>query len=157
MKKSPVTGKLAPDFELTANNGRSVSLADYRNEKNVVLYFYPKDDTPGCTTEACEFRDLNKDLYAHDTVVLGVSPDDLNSHQKFVAKYSLPFLLLSDDVKALAKTYGVWGKKTMYGKSFMGIKRATFVIAKDGRLVKKFDKVNPKGHAQDILDVVKSL
>src|SRR3989338_7437568 len=113
-------GKLAPDFELAANNGRNVSLGDYIGRKNIVLYFYPKDDTPGCITEACGFRDAIKDVQRLNATVLGISPDSMSSHQKFVGKYGLTFLLLSDEKKKACKAYGVWIEKSMYGRKYMG-------------------------------------
>lgn len=150
-------GQEAPDFELTANNGRTVSLSDYSGEKNIVLYFYPKDDTSGCTTEACEFRDKMDELYQRDTVILGVSPDGLAAHQRFVAKYDLPFLLLSDESKKICQKYGVWAEKMMSGRKYMGVARTTFVISKNGKVVKTFENVKPKGHSEEILEFVKTL
>jgi len=145
-------GSIAPDFVLMDQNEQAHSLSDYRG-KRVVLYFYPKDDTPGCTTEACEFRD-DYDAYAEaGVVILGVSPDSPKSHKKFKEKYNLPFTLLSDESHEVLEAYGVWGAKQMYGKEYMGVFRTTYVINEDGTVVKVFEKVSPKGHSQEILGV----
>lgn len=153
----PELGNLAPDFELVANNGRLVKLSDYRNRKNVVLYFYPKDDTPGCIKEACGFRDVMDDLFECDTIVLGISPDNLSSHQRFVAKYYLPFLLLCDENKEACLLYGTWGEKILYGRKMTGVLRTTFIIAKDGRVAKVFEKVKPAEHSKEVLGYIKTL
>ncbi len=150
-------GDRAPDFELVANNGRMVSLGDYHRQKNIVLYFYPKDDTPGCTVEACGFRDAMPAIHKADAVILGVSPDNLSSHQKFVGKFSLPFLLLSDEDKKICKAYGVWVEKNMYGKKYMGVLRTTFIIDKQGKIAKIFEKVKPQGHEEEALESLQSL
>lgn len=150
-------GKAAPAFTLSDQDGNTVALADFKKKKNVVLYFYPKDDTPGCTVEACGFRDSFKVIGKQDAVVLGVSPDDEKAHQKFIKKFSLPFTLLCDTGTKVCKAYGVWVKKNMYGKEYMGVARTTFVINKDGKIVKIFAKVKPEGHAQEILDCLKGL
>ena len=150
-------GDRAPDFKLVANNGRIVSLGDYHRQKNIVLYFYPKDDTPGCTIEACGFRDTIQDMHKADTVILGVSPDDLSSHQKFVGKFSLPFLLLSDENKKVCKAYGVWVEKSMYGRKYMGVARTTFVIDRQGKIFQIFEKVKPQGHEAEVLESLQSL
>ena len=143
-------GTKAPDFTSKDQNGNKVKLSDLRGQK-VVLYFYPKDDTPGCTKEACSFRDAN-DVYADKNIkVLGVSIDDEKSHQKFISKYSLPFDLLADTDKKIVEKYGVWGEKSMYGKKYMGTMRKTFLIDEDGKIVKIFDKVNVSEHADDVL------
>jgi thioredoxin-dependent peroxiredoxin len=143
-------GELAPDFTLPASNGKDVSLSDYRG-KNVVLYFYPKDNTPGCTTESCSFRDNVTNFEAKDTVILGVSLDDLQSHDKFIQKYNLPFLLLSDTEAKVSELYGVYKLKKNFGKEYMGIERSTFIIDKEGRLVKEYRKVKVDGHVEEAL------
>lgn len=150
-------GQRAPGFELTAHNGRAVSLANFLGNKNVVLYFYPKDDTPGCTIEACGLRDARSEIFKYDTTILGISPDNMSLHQKFAAKFGLTFLLLSDEDKSVCKKYGVWVEKNMYGRKYMGVARTTFIIAKDGRIVKIFENVKPKGHEQEVLAVVKEM
>lgn len=127
-------GDTAPDFQTTDDAGNSVKLSDFHGQ-NVVIYFYPKDDTPGCTTQACNFRDSYADLQAKNAVVLGVSPDDEASHEKFKNKFSLPFPLLVDEDHAIAEAYGVWGEKSMYGKKYMGVIRSHFVIDSDGKIV----------------------
>ena len=149
-------GEKAPDFTLESNEGRKVSLKDFKGKSRVVLYFYPKDDTPGCTVEACEFRDNMKKIGAKDTVVLGVSPDGVDSHNKFIDKFKLPFILLSDVEKRTADNYGVWVKKSMYGKEYMGVARTTFIIGKDGKIERIYEKVKPEGHAQEVLDFLKN-
>ena len=116
------------------------------------MYFYPKDDTPGCTVEACEFRDNIKKIERSDAVVLGVSPDGVDSHNKFIGKFKLPFLLLSDTEKKICNDYGVWVKKSMYGKEYMGVARTTFIIGKDGKIEKIYEKVKPEGHAAEVLE-----
>jgi peroxiredoxin Q/BCP len=146
-------GTTAPDFTLAANGGGEVTLSDYRG-KQVVLYFYPKDDTPGCTTEACNFRDDYTDILAAGAVVLGVSPDSVKSHDKFRDKYDLPFPLLSDPEHEIAERYGAWGEKKMYGRTYMGIIRSTYVVDRDGKIVKVFPKVRPKNHSQEVLAVL---
>ena len=143
-------GAKAPDFTAKDQNGNKVKLSDLKGQK-VVLYFYPKDDTPGCTKEACSFRDAN-DVYAEKGIkVLGVSTDDENSHQKFISKFNLPFDLLADTDKEIVEKYGVWGEKSMYGKKYMGTLRKTFLIGEDGKIVKIFDKVNVSEHADEVL------
>lgn len=126
-------GMSAPEFETTAEDGRTVSLADYQG-RNVVLYFYPKDDTPGCTKQACALRDSIQEVQAEDAVVLGVSPDDEASHTKFIEKFGLPFSLLADTEKTLCEAYGVWGQRSFMGKKFMGVHRSLFVINAEGQL-----------------------
>jgi thioredoxin-dependent peroxiredoxin len=145
-----VENELVPDFTLQADDGELVTLSAFRGRK-VVLYFYPKDDTPGCTTEACSFRDDYSQFLMKGAVVIGVSPDDAASHGKFRAKFGLPFYLLSDADHCVASLYGAWGEKTLYGKTYEGIIRSTFVINEEGRLVKAFLKVKPEGHAQQVL------
>ena len=123
-------GKKAPDFKLPSTEGSEISLADFKGEQAVVLYFYPKDDTPGCTQEACDFRDSLKKFKAKGAAVLGVSADPMKAHEKFQKKFSLPFPLLSDETKEMIKEYGVWKEKSMYGKKYMGIERTTIIIDK---------------------------
>lgn len=143
-------GNKAPDFTAKDQNGNKVKLSDLKGRR-VVLYFYPKDDTPGCTKEACSFRDAN-DVYGEKGIkVFGVSIDDETSHQKFISKYSLPFDLLADTDKKIVEKYGVWGEKSMYGKKYMGTLRKTFLIDEDGKIVKIFDKVNVSEHADEVL------
>jgi peroxiredoxin Q/BCP len=143
-------GTMAPDFRLPADGGGEVALSDHRGKK-VVLYFYPKDNTSGCTQEACDFRDDHSQITAAGAVVLGVSPDSVKSHDGFKLKYNLPFFLLSDPDHCVAEMYGAWGEKKMYGKTYMGIVRTTFVIDEEGRIVKVFPKVRVKGHSQEVL------
>ncbi len=141
---------LAPDFTLTSDTGEAVTLSAFRGKK-VVLYFYPKDDTPGCTKEACSFRDDYSLFMMKGAVVIGVSPDGAESHQKFKAKFGLPFYLLSDPDHAVAEKYGAWGEKKMYGKTYMGILRSTYVIDENGLIARAFPNVKPDGHAQEVL------
>jgi thioredoxin-dependent peroxiredoxin len=148
-------GQEAPDFELTSDAGETVKLSDLRG-KPVVLYFYPKDDTPGCTTQACGIRDAYGEFERAGAVVLGVSPDDERSHVKFRSKYELPFTLLADTEHAVAEQYGVWGEKKYMGKKYMGISRSTFVIDEDGKVKKVFEKVTPATHADDVLAALAS-
>jgi thioredoxin-dependent peroxiredoxin len=148
-------GQEAPDFELTSDAGETVKLSDLRG-KSVVLYFYPKDDTPGCTTQACGIRDAYGEFEQAGAVVLGVSPDDERSHVKFRSKYELPFTLLADTEHAVAEQYGVWGEKKYMGKKYMGISRSTFVIDEDGKVKKIFEKVTPATHADDVLAALAS-
>ncbi len=145
----PTLGKAAPAFTLDTDAGESLSLKDLKGQ-NVVLYFYPKDDTSGCTTEACEFRDLMPRFEKGSAVILGVSPDSVKSHQKFKAKYDLPFTLLADTEHAIAEKYGVWKEKSMYGRKYMGIERTTFLIDATGKLRRIFEKVKPAGHADEV-------
>ncbi|MEH7548875.1 thioredoxin-dependent thiol peroxidase [Neobacillus vireti] len=147
-------GVQAPDFELRATNGENVSLADFRG-KNIVLYFYPKDMTPGCTTQACDFRDYHQNFTELDCVILGVSPDPQVKHEKFIEKYNLPFLLLVDEEHKVSETYEVWKLKKNFGKEYMGIERSTFVIDKEGKLVKEWRKVKVQGHVEEALQYVK--
>ena len=150
-------GDQAPDFTLSSSDGRDVSLKDFKGEKNIVLYFYPKDDTPGCTKEACSFRDQRKLFEKVDAEIFGVSFDSLDSHKKFIKKYKLSFPLLADEDKAVAKKYGVYKQKSFMGKSYMGIERTTFVIDKDQKIRKIFPKVKVEGHTEEVLAAVKSL
>jgi thioredoxin-dependent peroxiredoxin len=147
-------GQPAPTFELMANTGEKVALSDFKG-KYVVLYFYPKDMTPGCTTEACDFRDFHDQFTELEAVILGVSPDPIEKHQKFVEKHGLPFLLLVDENHKVAEQYGVWKLKKNFGKEYMGIERSTFVIDKDGILIKEWRKVKVKGHVEDALAFIK--
>jgi peroxiredoxin Q/BCP len=144
------TGDKAPEFKLTADNSEEVSLKDYKGKK-VVLYFYPKDMTSGCTAEACDFRDNIKKFEKNNAVVIGVSADDTKSHVKFKEKYDLPFTLVSDESKKMLKDYGVWQEKSMYGRKYMGIARTTFVIDEKGKIEKAFQKVKVVGHIDEIL------
>jgi peroxiredoxin Q/BCP len=143
-------GKKAPAFSLPDQAGTTHSLADYAGQP-VVVYFYPKDDTPGCTKEACYFRDLSAEFAKKDAVILGVSPDSVESHVKFRDKFGLPFPLLADPGAEIATRYGVWKERSMYGKKFMGVERTTFVIGKDGTIRKVFPKVSVEGHADEVL------
>ncbi len=140
-------GEEAPDFTLQADDERKVSLKDYRGKK-VVLYFYPKDGTPGCTREAIEFRDIAKEFEKEGAIILGVSKDSIKSHQKFKQKHELPFTLLSDPEGKVLDLYGVWKKKSLYGRTFMGTERTTFLIDENGIVKKVYRKVKAKGHAQ---------
>ena len=143
-------GDLAPDFSTRDSHGDPVQLSDYRGQ-NVVLYFYPKDDTPGCTKQACSFRDANSTYEQHNIKVLGVSLDDEESHQAFAQKYDLPFTLLADTDHSVSDAYGVYGEQTWGDKKFMGVARKTFLIDKEGRIKKVFDKVNVEQHADEVL------
>ncbi|HEX7734906.1 MAG TPA: thioredoxin-dependent thiol peroxidase [Ktedonobacteraceae bacterium] len=150
--------QLAPDFTLAAIGGEeeSIQLSALRG-KNVVLFFYPKDDTPGCTAESCSFRDANHEMQKRGIVVLGVSADDVASHRKFAEKYGLPFPLLSDTDTSVSQAYGVYGEKNLYGKKFMGISRVTFLIDKEGVVRKVWRKVKPAEHANEVLEAVEAL
>ena len=143
-------GATAPAFKTTDTNGESVSLKDFRGQK-VVLYFYPKDDTPGCTKEACSFRDGFSKFKKRGITILGVSPDSEKSHQKFTAKYKLPFTLLADIDHSIADAYGVYGEKKFMGRTYMGIHRTTFLIDEKGKIKKVFEKVKPDDHADEVL------
>ncbi len=149
-------GTLAPDFTLLDQDGDSQSLKTYRG-KHVLLYFYPKDDTPGCTKEACIIADVYNDFSKLNVVVLGVSKDTPSSHKKFAEKYSLPFTLLSDTDTAVIETYGAWQEKTMFGKTALGILRISYLIDPEGKIVKVYPKVDPASHALEILKDIKSL
>ncbi len=149
-------GAAAPAFTLESSAGKKVSLKDFKG-KRVVLYFYPKDDTPGCTKEACNFRDAIADLKKAGAVVLGVSPDDVASHQKFIGKFKLPFELLADTDHAVAEKYGVWKEKSMYGKKYMGIERTTFLIDESGKLARIFPKVKVDAHSEEVLGALKAM
>jgi peroxiredoxin Q/BCP len=144
-------GDKAPDFNSKDQDGNPVKLSDFKGKK-VVLYFYPKDDTPGCTKEACSFRDADDVFQKKGIKVLGVSTDDEKSHQKFISKFQLPFDLLADTDKSIVESYGVWGEKSMYGKKYMGTNRKTFLIDENGKIAKIFDKVNVAEHADEVLE-----
>lgn len=150
-------GMHAPEFSLSDEKGETVSLADFSAKKYVVLYFYPKDATPGCTTQACDFRDSHEDFSNLNAVILGVSPDNKASHEKFIEKQGLPFSLLVDEDQAVSKKYDVWKLKKMFGKEFMGIERSTFLIDPTGTIVKEWRKVKVKGHIEEVLSTVKEL
>ena len=150
-------GAKAPDFSLPSTEGKEIKLTDFAGKKSVVLYFYPKDDTPGCTKEACDFQDQSKKFAAKDAVVFGVSADSLVSHDKFRTKYKLSFPLLSDEGKDVIKKYGVWKEKSMYGKKYMGIERTTVVIDKQGKVRRLFPKVKVDGHTQEVLEVLEGM
>jgi len=147
-------GQKAPDFNAKDQNGKTLSLGDFSG-KDLILYFYPKDDTPGCTAEACSFRDNYQSLLKEGFDVLGVSTDDEKSHQKFITKYSLPFQLIADTDKKIVEAYGVWVEKNMYGKKYMGIARKTFIIDKNGLIRKIIDKVDTKNSSAQVLDILK--
>ena len=149
------SGSPAPAFSLPSDEGTTVALKDLKGRK-VVLYFYPKDDTSGCTIEACEFRDSWAAVRRAGAVVLGVSPDGIASHQKFKRKYELPFTLLADEDHAVAEAYGVWGEKSMYGRKYHGILRTTFILDERGRVARVFNKVRPEGHAAEVLAALKA-
>lgn len=151
---SVAIGELAPDFELEASNGKKAMLSDFLG-KNVVLYFYPKDMTPGCTTQACDFRDYHESFEGVNAVILGVSPDPLSRHEKFIEKHGLPFLLLADEDHKAAEAYGVWKLKKNFGKEYMGIERSTFIIDQAGKLAKEWRKVKVKGHVEEALEYIK--
>jgi peroxiredoxin Q/BCP len=146
-------GAPAPDFELQSDEGETVALSALRG-KPVVLYFYPKDDTPGCTTEACEFRDAYDRFREQGVEIFGVSPDTEASHQKFKTKYELPFTLLADPDHRAAEAYGVWKEKRNYGKTYMGIERSTFIIDADGKVAKAMRGIRPAGHAAKVLETL---
>ena len=146
-------GKKAPDFKLKDQNGKAVSLADFKG-KNVVLYFYPKDNTSGCTAEACNFRDEFPKFGKLKAVIIGISPDSSVSHKKFADKYDLPFILLSDEEKKVVEAYGVWKEKSMYGRKYMGVERSTFIIDGDGKIKKIFRKVKVPGHNKEVFEAL---
>ena len=146
-------GQLAPDFTLPTDTGEMLTLSSLRGQW-VVLYAYPKDDTSGCTTEACEFRDLFPKFRKGKAVILGISPDSVKSHQKFKTKYELPFTLVADEEKVALQAYDIWKEKSMYGRKYMGVERTTFVIDPDGRIAKVFEKVKPAGHAEEVMAAI---
>ena len=145
----------APDFSGKNQDGKPIKLSSFRGKKKVVLYFYPKDMTPGCTTEACDFRDQFKEF--KNTIILGVSVDSPERHRKFIDKYNLPFELIADENKKICTKYGVWQEKKLYGKTFMGIVRSTFVIDKAGTVKKIFPKVKVKGHIEEVVEILKKI
>jgi len=155
MGKELELGDKAPDFAVPDQDGTKVTLKEFKG-KQVVLYFYPKDDTPGCTKESCDFRDSMAAIKKSGAVILGVSLDGQASHQKFIKKFSLPFPLLSDEDKTVSKAYGVYKQKSMYGKTYWGIERSTFVIDKDGTLKRIFRKVKVDGHVDEVLAALKA-
>jgi peroxiredoxin Q/BCP len=148
-------GQAVLDFTLPASNGKEVSLSDYKGKK-VVIYFYPKDMTPGCTTESCEFRDFHGDYKKLNTEVIGISPDDLKSHDQFIKKHDLPFLLLADEEQKVCELFDVWKLKKNFGKEYMGVERSTFLIDEEGKLAKEWRSVKVDGHVKEVLESVKS-
>lgn len=146
-------GAKAPDFKLPDQHGKEIRLSDFKG-KNVVLYFYPKDDTSGCTKEACSFRDELPEFNDLNAVIIGVSPDTVASHIKFAEKYNLPFILLSDENKKVVEKYEVWKQKSMYGRNYMGVERSTFVIDKEGKIKKIFRKVNVDKHSEEVKEAL---
>ncbi len=149
----PEVGKKVTNFKLQDQNGKTISLSDYKG-KNVVLYFYPKDNTSGCTKEACNFRDEFPKFKDINAVILGVSPDSVESHKKFAEKYDLPFTLLSDEKKEVLKKYEVWQEKSMYGKKYMGVVRTTYIIDHEGKIKKIFNKVKVDGHNKEVIEAI---
>jgi thioredoxin-dependent peroxiredoxin len=147
-------GDVAPAFTMATSGGGKISLADYKGQ-NVILYFYPKDDTPGCTKEACSFRDHFADFKKADAVILGVSPDAVKSHDKFVEKFKLPFTLLADEDKKIVQAYGVWGEKSFMGRKYLGVFRVTFLIGPTGKIKKIWPEVKPEEHAAEVLAALK--
>ncbi|SFF02277.1 peroxiredoxin Q/BCP [Paenibacillus algorifonticola] len=149
-------GQAVPDFKLPASDGTQVSLSDYLGKK-VVLYFYPKDNTPTCTDQACDFRDAYPAMIDCDAVVIGISPDSVKSHEKFIAKKELPFLLLADEEHEVCELFGVWQLKKLYGKEYMGVVRSTFLIDAEGKLAREWRKVKVKGHVEQVVEALKEL
>ncbi len=149
-------GAPAPDIELETDSGEPFSLKELRG-KTAIVYFYPKADTPGCTAEACEFRDHSQQFAKKDAVIVGVSPDAFKAQSKFKDKYGLPFTLLADTDHKLAEAFGVWVEKSMYGKKYMGVERSTFLIGKDGKVARVFSKVKPAGHADQVLEALNAI
>lgn len=147
-------GQAVPDFTLPASTGGSISLQDYKGKK-LVIYFYPKDNTPGCTVESCDFRDYNGQFKEQNTEVIGISPDDLASHDTFISEFSLPFPLLADTDHTVSELFGVWKERTWDGKTFMGIERSTFLIDENGVLVREWRNVSVDGHVQEVLEAAK--
>ncbi len=146
-------GRAAPDFKAADQSGKEISIKQFKGKK-IILYFYPKDDTPGCTSEACNLRDNYQELQDLGYVVIGVSPDNEKSHQKFSAKYNLPFYLVPDPEKVIIKAYGAWGEKKMYGKSYEGVLRTTYVISEKGLIEAVIEKVNVKDHTKQIIETL---
>jgi peroxiredoxin Q/BCP len=155
MANIPTVGKAAPKFSLESSTGKPIALADFNGKRAVVLYFYPKADTPGCTKESCGFRDALAEFDKKKIAVLGISPDPVKAVDKFSKKFELNFPLLADEDHAIAEKYGVWVEKSMYGKKYMGVARTTFVIGKDGKIAHVFEGVKPDGHDQEVLAWVK--
>lgn len=151
-----MVGKKVPKFEALLDNKKTFKLSETRG-KNLVLYFYPKDSTPGCTKEGEDFRDQNKNFIEHNTIVIGVSRDSVGSHEKFIGKYNFPFNLISDEDEKVCNLFDVIKEKNMYGRKYMGIERSTFLIDKNGMLVKEWRKVKVKGHVDDVLEAVKEI
>lgn len=149
------TGERAPDFTLPYEQGIPVALSDFKGKK-VVVYFYPRDNTPGCTKEACSFRDAFDEFLEAGAVVLGISPDDAASHVNFRRRFGLPFQLLSDSEHRVAEAYGAWGEKNLYGKKSMGIIRSTFIVDEEGMIANVFPKVKPEGHADEVLRTIRN-
>jgi peroxiredoxin Q/BCP len=149
----PAVGQMAPDFTAAGDDGSPVRLSSFRG-RTVVLFFYPKDDTPGCTVEACSFQTALPNLAGLDAVVIGVSPDSAKKHMRFKAKYGLAYTLVADTDHAVCERYSVWGEKTFFGRKYMGVLRTTFVIGPDGRIARVFEKVNPFGHADEVASAV---
>jgi peroxiredoxin Q/BCP len=152
----PQAGTLAPDFTADTDTGEPITLSDLRGQ-SVVLYFYPKDDTSGCTKQACGIRDAFPRFEGAKAKILGVSPDDVKSHQKFRDKFELPFTLVADTDHAIAEAYGVWQEKSMYGRKYWGNMRTTFIIGRDGRIARVFEKVKPEEHTEQVLEALKNL
>ena len=150
----PVIGKPAPDFALPSTTGENITLRQFKGKKTVVLFFYPKDETPGCTREACDFRDHNAEFEKLNVVVLGISNDNMDSHNHFKDKHQLPFPLLTDEDASVSKMFGVYKQKNLYGKKYMGIERTTFVIDRTGRIAQIYPKVKVDGHIKDVLEFV---
>jgi peroxiredoxin Q/BCP len=153
----PAVGSPAPSFTLSGTGGAKVRLGQFKGKQNVVVYFYPRDNTPGCTKEACGFRDQIPRLKRSDTVVLGISSDGVESHEKFADKYGLPFILLADEDAAVAKKYGAWVEKNLYGRKSFGIQRSTFLVDKQGRLAAVWPKVKVDGHVGEVLEAIEQL
>ena len=152
----PQPGDLAPDFTAPTDSGEPLTLSSLRG-KPVVLFFYPADDTPGCTVESCSFRDNLPRFEGTSAVILGISPDDVESHRRFREKFALPYELVADEDHRIADAYGVWGEKSMFGRKFHGVKRTTFLVGRDGRIARVFEKVKPEGHAEEVADAVRKL
>jgi len=150
----PIVGRPAPDFSLPSTTGENISLRQFKGKQTVVLYFYPKDETPGCTREACDFRDHTAELAERGVAILGISTDGLESHAKFRDKHKLPFPLLADEDATVSKMFGVYKQKHLYGKKYMGIERTTFIIDKTGRIAQIWPKVKVDGHIQEVLEFV---
>ena len=155
MAKDVAVGQMAPELSIPDQDGQTVTLKSFRG-KQVVLYFYPKDDTPGCTKESCDFRDVESQILRAGGAILGVSLDGRESHQKFIKKFGLPFQLLSDEDAAISKAYGVYKEKNMYGRKYWGIERSTFIIGSEGKLKAIFRKVKVDGHADEVLAALKA-